>query len=157
MRKLSILIVPILALALAACGDDDTTATTGAESSAETTMTDGGGDEDMDGGADATTAGEVTIGAETWVFVPDIQCSVWPDDTINIAGSAEMDSEVEIVFDRFDDGSQDLRVSGPDFTWMATTDDFDEVSVEGDTVSGSATMSRMIGGDTATATFEFRC
>ena len=136
-----------LVLAFAACSGEAVTTDPG---DATTTVA---ADTDMDAEPEG---GSVRIGAETWDFVPTIQCSVFEGGPVAIAGSADGDPSVEIVFDRFEDGELSLRVSTADSEWTAADGDFEEVSVEGSNVAGTATVREMSGLE-AEAEFTFSC
>ena len=138
-------LTPLLAclLLLAACGDG----TTDEGDQQDTTMAEDSGE----------SAGILSVGDQSWELSPR-QCSV-RSDQVTIWGTAISDSDVEIVFDVFSEGDYNLSVTGPDFEWLAGsgTGVVEDVAIEGDTVSGTATVTQGFSGDSAQATFEFNC
>ncbi len=77
-------------------------------------------------------------------------------EQVSIAGHAASDPDVEITFDVFAPGDESLQVGAENEKWMADADAI-EATVEGTTVSGTASVQRLIGGETGEATFEFTC
>lgn len=165
--RLVLALLTAFALLLASCGGDDTT---DAGDTGDQTTDDGGtqAGDDTGGGDDTTDepadggdmaagdeGGEVTIGGTTYVVVPSIQCLVLPT-TVSIAGHAASDETIEIVFDVFEPGDENLSVSqGSQFGWSAGADAI-EATIDGKTVTGSATVQSQ-SGESADATFEFVC
>lgn len=152
----------VLALALVsvmgvACSDDDPAG--GAEVSptdqATTSATTGAA---ADAGAAATPAGargggEVTVGEQTWTFVPTIQCMVTDSGIAIVAGEALDDPSVEFSVDVTPDG-QRVDVTIDDVTMVAQGDEV-TATIAGTTVSGSATLDS--GVETTEATFDLDC
>ena len=108
-------------------------------------------------GGDGEVAGTVTVGDQTWELSPR-QCSV-RSNQVSVWGNAVDDPDVEIVFDVFDEGDYNLSVTGPDFEWLAGTGTgvVDNVDIDGNSVSGTATVTQGFSGDTAEASFQFDC
>lgn len=141
-------------LLLAACGNgaaDETTSTSADETqSGATTMAEE---------TESEAAGTVTIGDQTWEFAATMQCRVMSDQ-VSVSGTAAEDPDVEIVFDVFGEGDYNLSVIGPEIEWTAGRaggGTVEEVSIDGTSVSGTATVSDVMSGETADATFEFNC
>lgn len=140
MRRLALLILTS-SLAAVGCGTDDSTGTAQSANGSE-------------------RGGTITVGGQTWTFVPSTQCSVYPGNVVHIAGHAAEDPSLEIVIDYSpEDGFAGARVgseSGAGWHAMPGTLEFD---IEGQRVSGSATFNVYATGtgDSAAGTFEIRC
>ncbi|MGB5448686.1 MAG: hypothetical protein WBM80_07155 [Woeseiaceae bacterium] len=106
--------------------------------------------------ASVNSAGKVSVGNQSWQFAATMQCSVYNSDTVSIAGSAVSDSDIEIVFDVFASDQAALQVRVGDKEWSGNADQF-QVSVEDKSVSGTATVTEIMSGDTAAAAFVFNC
>jgi hypothetical protein len=83
--------------------------------------------------------GTITVGDETWTFVPSTQCSVYPGNLVSIAGHAKEDESVEIVIDASDEWAGGVRVGkdGTDTSWHAVPDSI-AVTIENKRVMGTA-------------------
>lgn len=151
--------VVVAVLAGAGCSDDDTSAADAAEAATATSEP----TEESEGttttvaaaSSGGTSAGSVTIGSTEYGFDPTIQCSLYPGGVVSIAGTAVDDPDVEIVFDAFEPGRNQLSVTGPDFQWMTTTSDF-EVEIDDPEVRGTAEV-QGVDGTTEESSFTFRC
>jgi hypothetical protein len=106
--------------------------------------------------ASVKSAGNVSVGDQSWQFAATMQCSVYNSDTVSIAGSAVSDSDIEIVFDVFASDQAALQVRVGDKEWSGNADQF-QVSVDDKSVSGTATMTDLMSRGTAAAVFEFNC
>lgn len=133
----------LFVLITASCGSDDTPTT-------ESVPT--GPDEK----AVLKSAGSVSIGDQSWQFAATTQCRAYNRDTVSIAGSAVSDSNVEIIFDVFDSDRATLQVRVGDKEWSGNADEF-QVSVDDQSVSGTATVTDIMSRDSAAAVFEFNC
>lgn len=108
--------------------------------------------------APAERGGTITVGDETWTFVPSTQCSVYPGPVVSIAGHAAEESALEVVIDW--GGPNQARIaetdSGPG--WHAMRDTLN-VEVDGKRVKGSATFSEYFTGTgkQAEGTFDIQC
>lgn len=118
----------------------------------------GGGDADSEGvassGESVTSAaqqrergGTVTVGDQSWTFVPSMQCSVYPGNVVAIAGHAESEPETEIVIDHDPGGLKAVRIgsdSGAD-GWYSLKGSL-TFEIEGKQVRGSGDFSSSMGG-----------
>lgn len=166
----------LLALLLlgVACGDDDDDAAGDPDSSSnpgdasDATAQDDGSPESEatnsapeNGGTSA--GGSISIGEESWMIVPAVQCGIFGSDVVAIAGYAESNEDVEIVID-YDPGNDlvGVRVQGPNDApyWLAgdgSVGDDLEFNVSGDTVSGSGSFYEFGVGDPVPGSFEVTC
>lgn len=157
-RRSSWLAFVVVAFVAGACGGEDATtsadaATTVVPSVSGTDSTDTTTESGDDPGA--PSAGVVTIGEQSWQFASR-QCSVYAADTVSIWGSAVSDPDVEIIFDVFDVDQFNFEVDVDGVQWTAASDAI-EATVAGQDVSGTATVSDVISGESSKATFEFHC
>ena len=106
----------------------------------------------------AQRGGTIAVAGETWTFVPSISCSVYPGPTVNLAGHAAEEPNLEIVIDW--GGPNQARIaetdSGPG--WHAVRETLD-VQVDGRRVTGSATFSEYFTGtgERAEGSFDIQC
>lgn len=124
----------------------------------------GGGESDLSDGASGVAqaadkrGGTLTVGEESWTFVPSIQCSVYPGPVVSIAGHAEGNPSLEIIIDY--GGPNQARIaesdSGPG--WHAVRETLD-VQIDGKRVSGTATFTEYSTGTGAQAegSFDIQC
>ena len=110
--------------------------------------------------APSKRGGSVTIGDQSWVIVPSVQCGVYPGEIVSIAGHAESDADLEIVIDHDPSGRSGVRVGGDgqSASWHSVPETL-ELSVRGRQVQGSATFSAYFGGagETKQGTFKVDC
>ncbi len=110
--------------------------------------------------APSKRGGSVTIGDQTWVIVPSVQCGVYPGEIVSIAGHAESDADLEIVIDHDPSGRSGVRVGGDgqSASWHSVPETL-ELSVSGRQVQGAATFSAYFGGagETKQGTFKVDC
>ena len=97
----------------------------------------------------------VTIGDQSWDFAPR-QCSVYASDTVSISGGAVSDPGFEVVFDVFGADRFNFGADVDGVSWTAGSDAI-AVAVDGNDVTGTATVSDLMTGESAPATFEFHC
>ncbi len=85
--------------------------------------------------------GTITVGDETWTFVPSTQCSVYPGNVVHIDGTAKEDGSVEIVLDVMADyrGMQ-VGEDGAGTSWYAVPDSL-AVTIDDQHVKGTASFS----------------
>ena len=120
-----------LAMSITGCSDKDTNETKQASAADSSTAT----------APQAKPAnkrgGTITVGDETWSFVPSIQCSVYPGNVVSIAGHAKEDESVEIIIDW--GGPVGVRIGrdSNDTSWHAVQDSI-EMTIENKRVSGTA-------------------
>lgn len=161
----------VLVLVASACGDNTAPTSAGADTAAVPGGSVGETDSanaDTTGVTDATesttepgddpaaaSSGVVTIGQQTWQFAPR-QCDVFAADTVSIWGGAVSDPGVEITFDVFDADRFNFEVDVDGVEWAAASDAI-LVTVDGQDVTGTATVSDVMSGESSTATFEFHC
>jgi hypothetical protein len=125
------------------CGSDNTGSSGGAANNSQPT---------------AERGGTITVGGETWTFVPSTQCSVYPGNVVSIAGHAAENPDLEIIIDW--GGPNQARIaesdSGPG--WHAVRDTLD-VQINGKNVTGSATFSEYFSGtgERAEGSFDIQC
>ncbi|HUF53235.1 MAG TPA: hypothetical protein VMR52_05605 [Dehalococcoidia bacterium] len=156
-------------LLLAACGDDDDDAGNGdpAEQATETDAADNGdaptdGDEPDNGGIDGGVAGTITVGDETWEFVPTIQCGNFFDvaGQIYISGVAASDESIEISIDH-DDSLMEAKVRREQGIeqpyWVADESSGISFEVNGDVVAGSGTFINFLTQEEADGSWEITC
>ena len=147
MRKLATLIITC-ALAVAGCGTD------GEQSSEEPGGT-------AQSSKSNTRGGTVTVGEQSWTFVPSIQCSIYPGNVVSIAGHAAEDPMLEITID-YDAERGPVQVvvgtDGRDGSWFAKRDTL-RIEIEGRNFSGTATFTEFRGGagQTASGSFNIDC
>lgn len=85
----------------------------------------------------STRGGAITVGDETWSFVPSIQCSVFPGNVVSIAGHAKEDESVEIIIDWGGPVGVHIGQDGTDTSWHAVQDSI-AVTIENKRVFGTA-------------------
>lgn len=104
--------------------------------------------------ASARGGGEVTLGDTTFAFVPDVQCQIGSDGSFAvIAGHAVDDPDTEFSVDAVDgDPRVDTTVDGQ---YLSATGDAVTVTIDGSTVTGTATLSD--GVDAREASFKLSC
>jgi len=108
-------------------------------------------DESAGGGSSAGTAapqmnssqrgGTITVGEDHWTVVPSIQCSVFPNNVVNIAGHAASDPQLQMVVEY--GGPTQIRIGSDNDArdkgaWYAVPETI-EITVEGKRVRGTAT------------------
>ena len=81
--------------------------------------------------------GTITVGDETWTFVPSMQCSVYPGNVVSIAGHAKEDESVEIVIDWGGPAGVHVGQDRTDTSWHAVKDSI-ELTIENMRVLGTA-------------------
>lgn len=98
-------------------------------------------------------SGTVTIDGQVYTMDRFVQCSVFQQDTVNVFGTAEGN---EITLDVFSQDSAQLTlvIDGQELHGDAKDP---QISVEGATISGTATLGSLMGGEQVKADFEFRC
>lgn len=143
--RLLILIALAASLATAGCGTDS----------------DNGGERTGSApAAKSARGGTITVGEESWTFVPSTQCSVYPGNVVHIAGHAAEDPSLEIVIDYSpDDGYAEARVgSDSGAGWHAMRDTL-TFQIDGKHVVGSATFNVYATGtgESAQGSFEITC
>lgn len=102
--------------------------------------------------SDQQSSGTLTIGGQSWTFVPSIQCRVYPGNVVSIAGIAAEDPAVEIVIDL--GGPDGVSVGKGADSWQAVVDSI-SASIDGQSVTGSAEFKRS--GSMVPGTFDIRC
>jgi hypothetical protein len=102
--------------------------------------------------------GTVTVGEDTWTFVPSTQCSVYPGDVVSIAGHAKEDDSVEIVIDWGGPVGVHVGEDGADTSWHALRDSI-QVTIDNKHVSGNASFATSSYSTTAVAegSFNIEC
>lgn len=137
---------PALFLVVAACGPGEST---------------GSGSKAVAAGQASARerGGTITVGEESWVIVPSVQCSVWPNGVVSIAGHAATDPALEIVIDH--GGPNQVRIGNDgdgDDNWHAVPGTI-EIKIEGKHVRGTATFSRYFGGsgESRQGSFDVQC
>ncbi|MDZ7727074.1 MAG: hypothetical protein U5Q44_02130 [Dehalococcoidia bacterium] len=121
-------------------------------------------DDGDDAGSDDETAGTVTVGDDSWTFVPSISCSVFPGPVAYLAGHAAEDESVEITIDYDPDGDLiNAQVSSADagFNWIAgdrTLENDLEFEISDNTVTATGTFTNQVaGGESAGGTIDITC
>jgi len=70
--------------------------------------------------------GTITIGEQSWSFVPSLQCSIYPNNQVNLSGHAELNPEFEIAVDYYPDGDGPIQLTGGKYgaigSWRAVRD-----------------------------------
>lgn len=120
-----------LAICIAGCSDKDNNENNQANAAASSTTT------APQAEPASKRGGTITVGDETWSFVPSTQCSVYPGNVVSIAGHAKEDESVEIVIDW--GGPVGVRVGqdSTDTSWHAIKDSI-AVTIENKRVRGTA-------------------
>ena len=126
------------------------------------------------GGAEPTTSiatdsrpsadrgGTITVGDQTWTLVPSMQCSVYPNNQVNIAGHAANDPDFEITVDYYPDGDGPIGVTGGSYgragSW-GTQRPTVTFTIEGKHVRGTATFDVITqqGQQTVDGSFSITC
>jgi len=106
--------------------------------------------------ATAERRGTVTVGEDSWILVPSVQCSIYPGNIVSIAGHAAEDESLQLVIDY--GGPTGVRVGdGPD-AWHAQPESI-KVHIEGKRIQGTATFFRYSGSpdDTRQGSFDVSC
>jgi len=91
--------------------------------------------------------GTITIGEQTWTFVPSIQCSIYSGNLVSIAGHAAEDPSLEISIDYTTQRGPvgvSVGTDGRDGGWFAVKDTL-QWQIEGRQVRGTATFSESRG------------
>lgn len=105
----------------------------------------------------AKKGGSITVGQQTWTIIASIQCSVYGENMLNIAGHAQEDESLEIVIDL--GGPDQVRiVEGRDALWHAVRSSI-TMQVEGKRVRGTADFTKSIngGGEAVPGKWEVDC
>jgi hypothetical protein len=105
--------------------------------------------------------GTITVGEQTWTFVPSIQCSIYAGNLVSIAGHAAEDPSLEIVIDYTTQrGPVGVSVGADrrEGSWFAVRDSL-QWQIEGQQVRGTATFSEFRGGSgkSAEGSFDISC
>ena len=102
--------------------------------------------------------GTITVGDETWTFVPSTQCSVYPGNVVSIAGHAKEDESVEIVIDWGGPAGVHVGQDSTDTSWHAVKDSI-EVTIENKRVLGTASFATTSYSNQAVAegSFDIEC
>ncbi len=143
----------LVALALACgiaagCGDGGDS---GAESASEDQLS-----------AKLTRGGIITVGEQSWTFVPSMQCSIYPNNQVNISGHTAEDESYEVTIDYYPENDGPIGVvlgtDGHDGSWFAIREAV-KFEIDGRQVRGTATFSefRSGRGKTAEGSFEITC
>jgi hypothetical protein len=128
-------LLAFITIALTSCGGNDD-----AKSSPSATA------QSSSGAAPASKSvskrgGSITVGAESWTFVPSTQCSVYPGDVVSIAGHAKEDESVEIVIDWGGPTGVHVGQDQTDTSWHAVADSI-KLTIDDKRVSGTASFAK---------------
>lgn len=101
--------------------------------------------------------GTITVGNQTWTFVPAMSCSIYPNGIVNLAGHAAEDPTLEITIDY--GGPNQITVGeGREAIWHAMPDTL-EIELDGRHVQGTATFNEYLTGtgESAQGLFDINC
>ena len=126
-----------LAMAIAGCGSKDNNETNQASAAESSTA------KQSQTKPASKRGGRITVGDETWTFVPSTQCSVYPGNVVSIAGHAKEDESVEIIIDWGGPVGVHVGQDRTDTSWHAVPDSI-EVTIENKRVMGTASFSTSI-------------
>ena len=107
--------------------------------------------------ADEYVPNHIIMGREGVRVAPDIQCSIFDENTISIAGSGALDAEIEFTFDVFDQEGGLLRVQLADREEWLSTEKI-AVRIETETrVTGLTDLVSQTTGESIPVSFAFTC
>lgn len=161
MKRISVLVTALvlgLGATLTGCsGDSDSTNNSDSNSSSGNTDSSGsnsGSNNESKARGTLSLVGEKTSG---YALNPSVQCSIFNEDTISIAGSANNDPAVEFTFDVFGPGEAEFKFTDADgATWSPVSKV--TVTVENETsVNGLTELKSSTSGDVVSASFFFEC
>lgn len=151
--KRDLIVTLVFALALAGCSENTETGSNAGASQGERAAAASPPQKSQRGGS-------VTVGDQTWILVPAIQCGVYPGDVVAIAGHAASDPDLEIVIDNDPNGRSGVSIGGDRqaVSWHSTRESL-QMKINGKQVQGSATFSTGYGGSgkTEQGTFKVDC
>lgn len=99
----------------------------------------------------------IIMGKEGVRVIPDVQCSIFDEDTISVAGSGALDAGIEFAFDVFDEESRMLRVQLADGEEWISGEKL-SVRIETDTrVTGLTDLISQTSGESVPVSFAFTC
>ncbi|GAB2505902.1 hypothetical protein [Arenimonas alkanexedens] len=152
-RAFGMLVVAAVAVGCdAGDGTSAATSSAGGTDAAPTTATKGAARE---------RTGTIEIDGQSWTFVPDVQCRVYPGPVAYVAGHAANDETIEIVIDyNPGDGVIGASVESTDGTlfWEAGKDAL-TFEINGRRIKGEGDFTASSGGEirTARGKFEIDC
>jgi len=91
---------------------------------------------------ESSRGGTITVGDKSWTFIPAGQCSVFPNNQVNMWGHAKADPAFEIVVDYFPDGDGPIGLAGGEYAAMGswrTVRESMQFDINGRQVRGSGT------------------
>ena len=106
--------------------------------------------------------GTITVGEQSFTFVPSIQCSVYPNNQVNIAGHTAEDESLEVTIDYYPENDGPIGVilgtDGRDGSWFSSREST-KFEIDGRQVRGTTTFTEFRGGNgkSAEGSFEIRC
>ena len=112
--------------------------------------------------ASGARGGTLTVADRTYSVVPSVQCSVYPNNQVNIAGHAAEDESLEVTIDFYPDGDGPsgvtLGTDGREGSWFSMRETL-QWRIDAQRVSGTATFSEYRGGmgKTAEGSFDISC
>jgi hypothetical protein len=107
----------------------------------------------------STSNSSVTVGEDSWTFVPSTQCSIYPGNVVSIAGHAAEDPSLEIVIDYGGPTGVTIGTYGREPWWQAVANTM-KVEIEGRRmIQGTATFEVYRNGtkETHEGSFEITC
>lgn len=112
--------------------------------------------------AKSSRGGTITVGEQLFTFVPSIQCSVYPNNQVNIAGHTAEDESLEVTIDYYPENDGPIGVilgtDGRDGSWFSSRETT-KFEIDGRQVRGTTTFSefRSGNGKSAEGSFEISC
>lgn len=110
----------------------------------------------------SSRGGTITVAEQRWTLVPSVQCSIYPNRQVNIAGHAQGDASFEITVDYYPDGDGPVGLSGGKYgavgSWSSVRESM-KFEIDGRQFRGTGTFSVTTeqGPKSVAGSFEITC